>query len=58
MGCQQNDVHYAIQRLEANKSPGVDDIYSNMLELIEDDHLNFLTTILNISYETGDIPQD
>lgn len=51
-------VEYAIKGLKTNKITGPDDIYPEILRLIKDENLNLLTSVFNLIYETGEIPQN
>lgn len=51
-------MEYGIKILKDNKIPRTDEIYSEVLKLLNDHNLNILTTVLNNIYDSGNISNE
>ncbi|XP_072389544.1 uncharacterized protein [Diabrotica undecimpunctata] len=54
----KSEVRSGISRLKSNKAPGPDEIYAEVLKLIEDNQLDIITELFNRIYEIGTLPKD
>lgn len=54
----KSEIQHAINNLKNNKTPGPDCIHSELLKLINDDNIGYLTTLFNKIYNTGEFPQE
>jgi len=54
----KGEVEKAIKRLKNKKAPGPDNIHSEVLKLIDENGVCFLTELFNRIYDTGTIPSD
>ena len=53
-----SEVKYAIKLAKIHKAPGEDNIYAEMLKLLDDESLKRLTYLLNKIYCSGTLPRD
>lgn len=53
-----SEVEKAIKNLKCGKAAGPDNIYPDLLKLIDEDNLKTLTQLFNSIYKTGNIPKD
>lgn len=53
-----SEVKHAIKLSKVRKAPGEDNIYAEMLKLLDDESINLLTTFFNKMYCTGILPHD
>lgn len=54
----RSEVENAIKLLKSNKSPGSDQIYPEVLKLINEENIDLFVILFNKIYDTGRIPQD
>ncbi|XP_047469237.1 uncharacterized protein LOC125025306 [Penaeus chinensis] len=52
----QSKIRSAVKKMKKNKAPGPDEIVIEMIDALEDFGIQRLTTITNIIYDTGEIP--
>ena len=53
-----SEVKHAIKLLKTSKAPGEDNIYTEMLKLLDDENLRVLTAFLNKIYSSGTLPRN
>ena len=53
-----SEVKYAIKLEKIHNAPGKDNIYAEMLKLLDDKNLKRLTYLLNKIYCSGNLPRD
>lgn len=53
-----SEVRHAIATTKIGKAPGPDDVYIEVIKLIEEQNLGILTRLFNNIYKNGDIPQE
>lgn len=54
----QAEERSAIRRHENNKSPGVDEIYAEVLKLLEDKQVDIVTKLFNNVHEIDNLPKN
>lgn len=47
------EITKSIRKFKDNKAAGPDEVHSDLLKLIEDDHLDTIVDVFNHIYETG-----
>lgn len=52
------EVAKAIRKLKNNKAAGPDEVYADLLKLIEQHHLDIITELFNYIYDSGTIPEE
>ncbi|XP_030756384.1 uncharacterized protein LOC115882457 [Sitophilus oryzae] len=53
-----SEVLQAIKQLKNHKSPGLDNIYPEILKLISEENVDILTRLFNKIYDRGNVPDD
>ena len=54
----ETEVKYAIKITKSKKAYGPDELEIDILKLLEDDNIRFLTRFFNNIYKTGKIPRE
>lgn len=54
----REEVWKALKRAKSDKAVGPDNIHVEVLKLIKEDHIDALVGLMNLVYETGELPKD
>lgn len=54
----REEVENSIRKIKNNKAAGPDEVYGDLLKLIDEDNIDVVVDLFNHIYETGVIPKD